>query len=181
MTNFEHLLDEDEQIIQEIKPLKKPTNLGSWILVGVFAFFAIVFTIIPFLVNDFEEFAPMFGIAVMCFVPAIIGGILTPIAYKKYLYCITNKKVIIRSGIIGVDFRVIELDSITTVDVITGLTDKLCGYKTSTIAFYNASNSCNAPNGQGVNYKKNAFLHIENSNEIYKQVKALIKNAKDSK
>ncbi len=181
MNNFEHLLDEGEEIIKEIKPLKKPTNLGSWICVAVLAFFAIVFTVIPFLVNDFNEFAPMLGIAGMCLIPAVIGAILTPIAYKKYLYCITNKKVIIRSGIIGIDYRVIELDSITTVDVITGLSDKLCGYKTSTIAFYNASNSCNAPNGQGVSYKKNAFLHIENSNEIYKQVKALIKNAKDSK
>ncbi len=180
MTTFEHLLDDNEEIIREIKPKKTPTTLGSWIGVGVLSLLAVVALVLAFVIDDSESLVPMLVMAGLLLIGALICAFITVVSFNKYLSCITNKKVIIRSGIIGIDFRVIELDSITTVDVITGLSDKLCGYKTSTIAFYNASNSCNTANGQGVSYKKNAFLHIENTNEIYKQVKALIKNAKDA-
>ncbi len=182
MNSFEHLLEDGEKVIREIRPKKTPTQIGSWVMVSILLLMTVVCVILPFVIpaSINEETFPFFIIAGMWFIGAGIGTFVTLVSFDKYLYCITDKKIIIRSGIIGIDFRVMELDSITTVDLITGLSDKLCGYKTSTIAFYNASNSA-VSSGQQVGYKKNAFLHIENANQVYKEVKELIKNAKDSK
>lgn len=49
-------------------------------------------------------------------------------------YAITDKRVIIQSGIIGTDFQVVDFDKINNMDVNVGISDKLFGNNSGTIS-----------------------------------------------
>ncbi len=192
MNEFVHLLEDDERIIRTIKPKKSPnvigTNILAWICIILGAFLILGGIMLIKNANsyyadeeDIEIGAEMLVFGIIVIIMGLIIPIIANLKYKSYLYCITNKKVIIRTGVIGRDFRVLELGSITTVDMIVGFSDKICGNKTASILFFNASNATmySGKTGRG-EYNKNGFMHIENATEIYKEVKALIKEVKEN-
>ncbi len=57
-----------------------------------------------------------------------IGGIIKAVGELKHMeYAITDKRTIIRTGMIGVDFKFIPHTEVDTVNVKIGWLDKLCG------------------------------------------------------
>lgn len=137
MTDIQDIVNKGEQILWRGKPKKSAFILGSifnmlpigliWLLfdgafiagiiatgslksmpvgviIGIIAFFAI--HLIP--------------------VWAWIGSVITAShKYKNLEYAFTNKRIIIRSGIIGVDFKNIYYSEIESVNLKVGLSDKL--------------------------------------------------------
>ncbi len=180
MYEFSHLIEDDEKIIHVIKPRKAPYMAFAWVTTLIVILFAVVLIVaLSFMIGEFEDMSLIIYAALGSIVLGCGSGfIVLELRYRSYLYCITNKKVIIRSGIIGRDFRVLELESITTVDMNVGFSDKICGGTTGTIQFFNSSNATYHASGMETGYNKNGFQHIENVHEIYKEIKNLIAQSK---
>jgi uncharacterized membrane protein YdbT with pleckstrin-like domain len=175
---FDDIIEKDEQIIKVYKPNKRKY---AWSL-ALSLFFLLLFTCLPILlgiIGVVEHNGAVAGIAVL--VIAIIGVLLILITvllavlyYKNKYYCYTDTRVIIRSGIFGIDYSSLEFRSLTATLVNVSLLDKILGGKTGTITFGSASSQIT---GGGQNGKLNpyVFRHIEKPYEVMKEIKEYIK------
>lgn len=105
------ILEKNEKIVYEGKPNYKAYMLtaivGILIAIFVIGIFAFSYSIILGIV-----------VSIAIFVLGIIG---TSMAYARTHYAITNKRVIIQTGIIGRDFRSIPFDMIKNASVNVGV------------------------------------------------------------
>ena len=187
MENIDLILDKDEQIIKQYKPNKiKAVALGMLLLIplpligGSFLTNSILqFNSIIKIAEDAEGGKPLapymflaFGIFVLGIFAFIFiyGVIFTFVSYKKRLYCITNKRIIIRSGFIGVDFSALDIKAINSINVTVNFLDKWVKPNTGTITFGSASTPL-VVQGKGVS--RFLFSHIENPYEVYKEIKEM--------
>ena len=93
------------------------------------------------------------------------------VRYKRALFVVTNKRLIIRSGFIGVDYKSIELKYVGLVNVRVDFLDKISGGKTGTITFASAAIPMNGQNNTNGAF---CFSCVENPYEVYKKVKEYI-------
>lgn len=187
MENIDLILDKDEQIIKQYKPNKiRAVVLGMFSLIplliigGIFLTISILqFNSIIKNAEDAEGGKPLapymflaFGIFVLGIFAFIFiyGVIFTFVSYKKRLYCITNKRIIIRSGFIGVDFSALDIKAINSINVTVNFLDKWVKPNTGTITFGSASTPL-VVQGKGVS--RFLFAHIENPYEAYKEIKEM--------
>ena len=91
-------------------------------------------------------------------------------------YAYTNKRVIIRKGIFGVDYKSLDMSMIGAVDVSVTLLDKIVHKNTGTIAFGSMANPMG--NQNGFMFK---FAHVYNPYETYKEIKTVIDEFKNKK
>ena len=186
LEDLKRILDDDEEVRASIKPNKKRFVLinvltGSLIITivgGILLLFGILglLDIIKFTAEDGSSDigAPIaltiFGCIPLLF--ALINSIGFAVRYKRCIYVLTNKRLIIRSGFIGVDYKSLELKNIISLDVRVDFLDKLVHPNTGSIIFGSAANSIvNGQNGRNITF---AFAHIENPYEEYKKIKASI-------
>ena len=139
---FDNILDDDEQIIKIIKPSKSTywkAVLLPWCAIPLF-WPHIIFFMVIFL------FTPPF---------------LYARAYKRLFYAYTNKRLIVRSGMIGVDYRSLDYKDVSVSSVDVGLLDK--GSGTGTILFKSPSASI-------------TFRYVKNPYELMKEIKEYMSN-----
>ncbi len=154
---MQYRLIEGEQIIKCFKPDKKVFMLPVWIVAAILGLWAIIEGAVIVKVG-MQRY-----IFILLLVFCVIVGVLYIIRltlYKSLVYCVTDKRIIIRSGVISRNFRALPLESITTMDRTVGIVDKLCGEQTATIKFSNDSNM-NLLLSQ--NAIKNQFTYIRDS------------------
>ena len=181
------ILADDEEVKEYFKPNKKRYVLVNIItsLIFLFIFFGGVFVVgilglvdvIKF-TNESGEKDLMAPIMFMIFSsPFLVMGIMSAVGYsvryKRALFVVTNKRLIIRSGFIGVDYKSIELRFIGLVNVRVDFLDKLCG-NTGTITFASPALPMNGQNGVNGAF---SFQCVENPYEVYKKVKEYIPGA----
>lgn len=169
---FEHILDDDEKIVKVFKPHKAKLFLSSlilstislltFLLVGIIA---IVFPEDGYTVNYIYVLIPI-GIFVL--VLGIIA-ILTAVYYKNLYYAYSNKRIIIRSGIFGVDYRSLDMSMIGAVNVSVSLLDKILKKNTGSLSF--GSTASPVVNSKSSSYN---FSHITLPYETCKEVKSYI-------
>lgn len=133
---IDSLLSEDEQVLLRAKPNKK-----AFILSRIFSMFpiALIWLIFDgtFLYFFFTEFAknglPTIFIVLICVFFALhlipvwiwLSRVLTAYAYyKNNEFCITNKRIICKSGLIA-DIKNVYFQDIVSVNVKVGLMDKM--------------------------------------------------------
>jgi len=97
--------------------------------------------------------------------------------YKKRAYAVTNKRIIVRGGIIGVDFKFLEYKSINATTVNVGITDKVSKTNTGTITFGSPASPIGMVNANGIVSNPFVFMHIENPYEEHKFIKQIINKA----
>ena len=133
---FEQILESDEQIIKIIKPSKR----RYWL-------------------------APAFPFAIPLFWPHLIVLMVVTLftlpffyarGYKNLYYAYTNKRLIVRRGMIGVDYRTLDYKYISASGVDVGLLDK--GGKTGTLFFKSPTASL-------------TFGYVENPYDLLKEIK----------
>ena len=101
----------------------------------------------------------------------------TAIYYKNLYYAYSNKRIIIRSGIFGVDYRSLDMGMIGAVNVYVSLYDKIIHKNTGSISFGStASPMVSAKGGSSYN-----FSHIVMPYETCKEIKYYIDEFKNSK
>ena len=178
---FDQILGKGEEIIDCIKPNKVRY---IWLnLLAIFLFSLLIFGI-PFILIFFglaaeadEGIIPAIGLAVVFGLILIVSIIVLFVGYKKVVYCYTNKRIIIRSGIIGIDYKTLDYELIGGISVNVGLFDKMMKENTGTISF--ASAAVRVTNGSGAT--PYVFHGVDKPYELYKKIKDVFDNFKETK
>lgn len=175
---FDNILDSDEKIIKVLKPNKFKffwsSVLGAIIFTLFFVGFGIMTVTIP---DELGEVAPIGVLIVIVALVVVLDFLLifcTYLSYKKRFYAYSNKRVIIRCGVIGVDYKSLDIDMIGAIDVGVGLLDKLFRKNTGTISFGSVASPMTAGGGAAF-----SFYSVQNPYELYKEIKTVINETKE--
>ncbi len=178
---FDCILDKDEYIIKTIRPNKKRyclvSQFGYFINFILFFVIAIIFLVLS--LNSIVEmgfFYVIIGLSAAILLAFIWNIIYVLVSYKKTFYACTNKRIIIRSGFIGVDFKTLDINMIGTINVNVSFLDKLMKKNTGRISFGSQSSPM-------INYQNNyvnsfAFVCLDNPYDLYKEIKEIIDRVK---
>ena len=184
--DIKRILDNDEEVLKTYKPNKK-----RFVLIN-FLFSGFIFNLIPIAIfvigllgllgviafttdaGERDYSAPVVmmvigSIGVLFLIIACIGFF---VRYNKTYYFVTNKRLVIRTGFIGADYKSLPISTVGMVDVRVDFLDKLVRKNTGTIVFGSASTP--VVNQQNMVF---AFHHIDNPYETYKEIKEIISAA----
>lgn len=185
LEELKKILSDDEEVKEYFKPNKKRfvtiniifslifivIILATLVTIGILG----VLNVIEFTdENGKQDLVAPIMLLVMA-APLFVFSVLTIIGYvvryKRTLYVITNKRLIVRSGFIGVDYKSIELKYVGLVNVRVDFLDKISGCNTGTISIASPAIPMN-----GQNNANGAFMFrcIDDPYEVYKKVKACI-------
>ncbi len=132
----EDILTEGEKILVSLVPNRKVFMLESFFkglpLALIWGIFDGIFISFIFSNNLYEQIGPfVVGIIFFFLIHLIpvwlyIGNIVRRLAgYKNINYYLTNKRIIVRSGIIGIDYKFLFYPDIATVNVKVGIFDRM--------------------------------------------------------
>lgn len=134
-TEIEHIIDKGEQILWRGKPKKSAYIFGSFFKMFPIALLWLLFDgtfIVAMCAGKMEIPTGMIFFLIIFFAFHLlpvwiwIGNIITASKqYKNLEYVFTNKRIIIKSGIIGIDFQNIYYSEIQSVNLKVGLFDKM--------------------------------------------------------
>lgn len=175
---FENILDKDEKIEKVFKPQKAKFFFSVFLYWGItFLFFALVGVFAVLFPDEGMEVELVYllipigiWIALM-----LLAFLFAWIYYKNIYFAYTNKRIIIRSGIFGVDFKSLDMSMIGAVNVYVSLIDKLVHKNTGSISFGSTASPIGYNQSSAAAYK---FSHIANPYETYKEIKSFIDDYK---
>lgn len=174
---FSVILDKDEIIEKAFKPNKKKVFASNVIITLFSCFWILIPCIIGVFVPDEEGFTlPPIAILIVgiCILVIIaISLIFCAIYYKNTFYAYSNKRVIIKTGILGVDYKSLDLNMIGAFNVNVGLLDKLLRTNTGTITF--GSPAMAGQNGALIY----TLSSVNSPYELYKEIKENISDLKN--
>ena len=172
---FKDVLKQDEQILKVLKPKQKTFIWAPWLLWGIF-FLAVILICVVALIPA-REIAPLVFVVGALLLMFVITIIVLSVAYEKCFYAITNQRVIIRSGIIGVDYKTMYYTDATAVETNVSLLDKMVGANTGTITMASASRPVYvaSKNGWGGSFHLSA---VENPYDLAKEIQNYVDEAK---
>ncbi len=170
---FENILDDDEKVEKVFKPHKGKFFFSNMILWGitllVFALIASMGILFPEEGYEVDKLYVLVPIGIYIVIMLICWGF-SVIYYKNLYYAYTNKRVIVRSGIFGVDFKSLDMSMIGAVNVYVSLFDKILRKNTGSIMFGSTASPIGGQN-VGAGYR---FNHIKMPYETCKEVKSSI-------
>lgn len=187
---FAPILQEDEEIIKVLKPNKTRYIYLSGLAFTLFALIPILVMAAPFgmLIDAFkEDGAPtplvielsIFGGFILLTLIAVWVGL--NMSYKKTFYAYTNKRILIRRGVIGVDYATLDFEMIGGLMVNVNFLDRLMkgSDNPGTITFgSSASPVIYTRNGRTAAY---AFRNIDHPYEVYRDIKHMVDEYKATK
>lgn len=129
---LEFNLLEGEEILKEIKPLHALRSIifirqfGIFLLVYFIIFAYVLVLLMPPLGYDLQVW--LFTLFIIVLILSIVTSfILSLISYDKYYYWITNKRVIVKSGIIGYKISSIPYERISDIVISRSILERLFG------------------------------------------------------
>ena len=178
---FQPILDEDEEVVKVIRLHKGRawfSTIVSLILFGLVVVPVGVLMIIfhePATAGD-EDMLGV-GITLLCFwlVVNLIAIICVALWCNKTVYAWTNKRVLIRTGYVGVDYKSLDLNMVGALSVNVNIVDKLLHKNTGTISFGSMASPMTVQNAA-----KFSFSFIHDPYQVYKEVKVYIDQKKNS-
>ena len=132
--NVEDIIEKDEKILLRLKPNK---TAYVWSAVMGMLPFALIWLIFDLTAIIFICQVPTFPTGVLIFIIVFFAFHLTPvwiwigqivnatIGYKNIEYVFTSKRIIIRSGVIGIDFKTINYSDIEGVNLKVSFIDRM--------------------------------------------------------
>lgn len=177
---FANILDKNEKIIKVIKPNKLKLFVYWFSAVFWVAFWLVFCSVISMIGASMDAGVSIpwqyymipVGVFVLMFV---ITGILAAVYYKNNYFAYTNTRVLIRSGIIGIDFKSLDMRYVGAINVKVGFWDKVLKRETGTISFGSMSSPMATSRAIGYN-----FSHIEKPYELYREMKEVIDQVKEN-
>ena len=187
---FAPILQEDEEIIKVMKPNKTRYIYLSGLAFTLFALIPILVMAAPFgmLIDAFkEDGAPtplvielsIFGGFILLTLIAVWVGL--NMSYKKTFYAYTNKRILIRRGVIGVDYATLDFEMIGGLMVNVDFLDRLMkgSDNPGTITFGSAASPViYTRNGRTAAY---AFRNIDHPYDVYRDLKHMVDEYKAAK
>ena len=173
---FEKILDKDEQSVEVLIPNKTKFFVKTILVSTLYLLFFVAVACLGMFVPS-EGFEPLDAIWVLVPIGAfilfeVLVVIFACMWYKKTFYAYTNKRVIMRTGVIGVDYKSLDIKMIGAIDVYVSFFDKLVHKDTGSLRFGSMSSPIN---GQASAF---IFSHIEKPYENYKKIKEFIEEQK---
>ena len=170
---FEKILDDDEKIVKVLKPHKGKFLFSVLLTWGVsfllFAIMGILGILFPGEGMEVELIYLVIPIGLWV-VSMLVVLLFALIYYKNLYYAYSNKRIIIRSGIFGVDFKSLDMSMIGAVNVYVSLIDKVLRKDTGSIMFGSTASPIGGQNA-GAGYRYN---HIKAPYETCKEIKSSI-------
>lgn len=177
-SKFELILDKDEEIKEVFKPNKLKLYFRSLLWSTLSLLFFCGIAILSILFPDTDEFVEPLWVILPIGIFVVfeaLNVLFIALYYKNVFYAYTNKRVIIRTGIFGVDFKSLDMSMIGAIDVYVSLLDKILRKNTGSIRFGSTSSPMS---GQGSVFM---FANITNPYESYKIIKSFIDEYKTKK
>lgn len=110
----------------------------------------------------------------------LVGMLLTilfgAIYYKNRYYAYTNKRIIIRTGVIGIDYKSLEFRTLTATTVQVTFLDKILGRNTGSLRFGSPS----APMGSVYAANPYTFKHIVKPYDTLRELKEVIDSCEET-
>lgn len=172
---FDDVIEADETIQKGFKPNKKKV-FASFIIFDVIVAFFFSLTILGmWLDGEIPQKEKIIGTCIVAGVVLLIVSLtmwFVSLYYKNAYYVYTNKRIIVRTGVFGVDFHSLDIENIGASNVCVSLIDKMVGKNTGSIRF--GSNSSPITNSYY------GFMNIENPYQVYKEIKGYIQTIQTS-
>lgn len=172
---FDDVIEADETIQKGFKPNKKKV-FASFIIFDVIITFFFSLTILGmWLDGEIPQKEKIIGTCIVAGVVLLIVALtmwFVSLYYKNAYYVYTNKRIIVRTGVFGVDFHSLDIENIGASNVCVSLLDKMVGKNTGSIRF--GSNSSPITNSYY------GFMNIENPYQVYKEIKGYIQTIQTS-
>lgn len=165
---FEIVMDKDEEIIKTYKPNKARAWIGCVILTLLYSLLFVPLAIADFTVEK-GEYVVAIGVIVVILISLLIAILFQALWLNKTVYAVTNKRILIRTGFIGVDYKSLDYSMLGALTVNVSWIDKLIRKHTGSISF----GSMASPITNSVQAKFN-FTYVSNPYETYKEIKAII-------
>jgi hypothetical protein len=102
----------------------------------------------------------------------ILVLIFAGVYYKNRFYAYSSKRVIIRTGIIGIDFKSLEFKFLTATKVNVSVLDKILGQGTGSISFGSPSSPIGGASSGNINQYN--FRHICKPYDTMREIKESI-------
>ena len=186
---FNDVLDEGETVLGVWRPNKKKYwAYFNWLYFWSMCWVALTFVFVPLAGIEEEDsgqvilWCILIGLAIAFAVYLIgyfIARIFAKLAYKKRYYAYTNKRILIRCGVIGVDYRVLDYKLLGAITVTVGILDRMLGGKTGYIRFGSASSPIIGGYGGNLGFGGFTFAHIDMPYDLLREIKKTINTAQE--
>ena len=172
MQEFNKILEKGEKNLWEGKPKFWPYMFSSAFIVIVGLIF-VGFSLIAISIDKSALLIPHFWIGLVIII-GVPGYKL--LVYKHIHYTITNKRVILQTGLIGRDFKIVDFDQITNAEVNVGLLDKIFGGNSGTI--FVSSPGTISYSSKGPRQRPYTLSHILEPYDVFKFFKKVSHDVK---
>jgi len=177
ISEFQDVKDDDEKFIWIGKPDQKSFS-ANMLIVGMLGFGFIVGVVMFNLhvLKDNENFTPtiIYSILAFIFVPMMFKYFSAILSYKNTIYSFSNRRIMMRSGFIGTDFKMIDYDKILEIEVKVNPIERF--FNTGTIKFFSGREKVD---DEGHTTKlHDEWRNINNVYEVLKQVKRVMDEMK---
>lgn len=171
---FDQVLDGDEQVLLCQKPSPSRFYLNFWGKTLLWTLWVFLLTELVLLVFEnvpvgyyFIPFA-LFGVALVFAIPLSI------LCFDHTVYAVTNKRILVRTGITGIEFRSLNLISIGVVNFKQDIWDRMLLHNTGSIFFGGQLETNGQTTMHGFEFK-----FIEKPQAVYTAVRKLLNNKKE--
>jgi len=174
---FNDVLEKNERVIKVFKPDATKFRWAVCLYIFISTIWLYLFLLIgldPEIEVEASQYALiMFGIitGVIALI-FIVTLLLTGVYYKNRLYAYTNKRIIIRSGIFGIDYKSLEFKFLTATIVNVSPLDKLLKRNTGSIKFGSPSSQIGGAASGTIN--PYTFKHIVKPYDTLREIKEAI-------
>jgi len=169
LPKFGSIIDNDEEILWTGQPKFFPfilTGLAQGILPVAFGIIWLVGSLNLKPENDFSVFKYIW---LMGLIPLLIGIYVflnRILSFSNTAYCYSNKRVMMRTGFIGTDFKTIDYDKISDIEVTVNVIERI--FNVGSVRFF--CGEVQSTKNNTTNIYDN-WSSIENQYEIFKMVK----------
>ena len=164
---FDTVKNDNEEIIWLEKPKYVPHVLSDLLDLKLI-FFSIAFITIGFLlesVNGGKYYAWILAFLILS--PSIISVIFKVLSYNNTYYGYSDKRIFIRSGFIGSNFKIIDYDKILEIEVTVNIIEKI--YGVGSVKFFSGRIETDSDNITTRKFDK--WEAISNPHQVFKMVK----------
>ena len=180
---FDDIIEKDEEIIKVYRPQKTRFWWGIIssvlsIVLAVSLWFSLVLAGILF---DHPGILPIVFLAILAIIVFVLllVTIFGKLAYKNRFYAYSNKRILIRSGIIGVDYRTLEFQALTATIVKVSFLDKILKTNTGTLMFGSPSSPVGmATTNNNAAINSYSFRNIEKPYDTLREIKEYMDSKK---
>jgi len=174
MNEITKVLNPDEKVLWSGNPKKAPF-LFSFALLGLFFGAIIYFSGLSYSISKPEYYILFSFLAILAFALFFFVGYLY---YRVTYYAITDRRVILQSGIFGRSYKSIDFDKIQNVSVVIGLFNYI--FRTGTIKIFSGEIGSSGGNNAGVQPIFDQIVFIQNPDSTLRILQEALSHKKEA-